>query len=318
MKKYMVLVLNTLLLIPFLEIKAAEPVDIRVATLAGTTGLSMVKMMETPKLKNFICSFEVLKSPDLAVAKLVAGETDFAGLPTNMAAILYNRGIGIQLSAIIGWGVMYVVSEDNGIKQWKDLKGKEVYVSSKGAISDILLRYLISKNGLNPETDVRIQYISSAVEIAQLAASGKAAVTALPEPWVTQVLEKNPKLNVVLDFQQEWKRVEKQGLFYPQTCVVVRRQFIKEYPEAVKEFLKGLSESMKWLQANGETGGTLAEKYVQISAIAVKSGLERCNLKYNDAYKVQNEVKGFLSRLVEFAPESVGGKIPDEGFIYHP
>ncbi|MGE5581777.1 MAG: ABC transporter substrate-binding protein, partial [Bacillota bacterium] len=274
-------------------------------------------LMEQPQTSKVTYNIEVLMSPDLAVAKLIAGETDFAGLPTNTAAILYNKGVGVQLAAIIGWGVMYVVSDDPKIKSWGCLKGKEIYVPNKGALPDILLRYLLVKNGLT-EQDVKIQYFNSAVEIAQLLAAGKAGLAALPEPWVTQVVEKNPKMKVVLDFQKEWKRIEKQGLFYPQTCIAVRRQFAKEHPESVREFLKDLNASMKWLQANKKAGAILAEKYVQISAAAVMSGLGRCNLKYNDACKVRKEINGFLSRLAEYAPESVGGKVPDEDFIYQP
>ena len=313
MKKILLLMLLLLLCIPV--ISGAESTDkIRVSALAGNVGLAMVKMMDEPTNVNF----EVFKTPDLAVGKLIAGETDIAGLPTSTAAVMYNKGVGVQVAAIIGWGVMYVVSSDKTIKKWTDLKGKEIYVSTKGAISDILLRYLISKNGLNPEQDVKIQYIASSVEIAQLVASGKVTLAAMPEPWVTEVLEKNPQLKVVLDFQKEWQRVEKQGATYPQTCIVVRKQFAYEHPAALRNFLKDFNMSINWVNNNPKPAGRLAEKYVQISPLAVEKGLKRTNLKFNDAFKIRAEIGRFLQRLVEFAPESVGGKVPDEGFYYQP
>jgi NitT/TauT family transport system substrate-binding protein len=292
----------------------------RVVALSGNIGLAMAHMMDQSATLKFPTSFEVYKSPDLAVGKLIAGETDIAGLPIpiSTAAVMYNKGVGVQVAAIIGWGVMYVVSSDKTIKKWTDLKGKEIYVSAKGAISDILLRYLISKNGLNPEQDVKIQYIASSVEIAQLVASGKVTLAAMPEPWVTEVLEKNPQLKVVLDYQKEWQRVEKQGVAYPQTCIVVRKQFAKEHPEALHSFLKELAGSIVWTNRNPKLAGILAEKYVQIPALSVEKGLRRTNLKYDDAFKSRVTIEGFLQRLVGFAPESVGGKLPDEGFYYQP
>ena len=69
---------------------------------------------------------------------------------------------------------------------------------------------------------------------------------------------------------------------------------------------------------NPKAAGVLGEKYVQIAPLAVEKGLVRTNLKYNDAFKVRLEIGRFLERLVEFAPESVGGKVPDEGFYYQP
>ncbi len=295
-----------------------NPTPVRVTALAGNIGLSMARMMDQPSSLKVPTSFEVLKSPDLAVGKLIAGETDIAGLPISTAAMIYNKGVKIEVAAIIGWGLMYIVSSNNTIRHWRDLKGKEIYVSAKGAISDILLRYLISKNGLDPEKDVRIQYISSSVEIAQLVAAGKITLAAMPEPWVTEVLEKNNHLQVILDFQKEWQRVEKQSTAYPQTCIVVRQQFAKEHPEALRSFLKGLAASIDWTNRNPKEAGILAEKYVQISALSVEKGLKRTHLKYDEAFKYRKVIESFLDRLVGFAPDSVGGKVPDEAFFYQP
>jgi NitT/TauT family transport system substrate-binding protein len=295
-----------------------NPAPVRVTALAGNIGLAMVYMMDRPSALKVPASFEVMKSPDLAVGKLIAGETDIAGLPVSTAAMLYNKGVGIEVAAIIGWGLMYVVSSDKTIHNWKDLKGKEIYVSAKGAISDILLRYLITKNGLDPEKDVQIQYIASSVEIAQLVAAGKITLAAIPEPWVSEVLEKNNQLKVILDFQKEWQRVEKQGTTYPQTCIVVRKQFAKEHPESLRNFLTELDHSIAWTNGNPKQAGLLAEKYVQISALSVEKGLKRTHLKYDEAFKYRKVIESFLGRLVGFAPDSVGGKVPDQGFYYQP
>lgn len=317
MKKFLVMLVLLVIILPSTGgAETAEPV--KVAALAGTTGLAMVRLMEQPAIGGYPCNFQVYKSPDLVLGKLIAGEVDIAGLPTNMASILYNKGVEIQLVSIIGWGVMYVVSTDSDLKSWKDLKGKEIYLSSKGAVSDILFQYLAGKNGLNAEQDFKIQYIASAVEIAQLAASGKVSTAVLPEPWVTEVLEKNPRMKIVLDCQKEWKRVERQTVTYPQTCVVVQKKFAREHPEVLKGFLKELDQSIQWLNHNSKAGGVLAEKYVQISATAVEKGLPRCNLKYASALKARLAVNRFLERLGEFSKESIGGKVPDEGFYYQP
>ncbi|HBE78430.1 MAG TPA: hypothetical protein DDW65_11740 [Firmicutes bacterium] len=313
MKRIIFAVLLLGLVIP--AIAGAELADkTRVAALAGNVGLAMVKMMNEPSNT----SFEVFKTPDLAVGKLIAGEADIAGLPTSTAAIMYNKGVAVQIAAIIGWGVMYIVGNDHSIKRWTDLKGKEIYVSAKGAISDILLRYLISKNGLDPERDVKIQYIASSVELAQLVAAGRVQLAAMPEPWVTEVLEKSPQLKVVLDFQKEWQRLEKQGTAYPQTCIVVRKKFVEEHPEAVRGFLRELKDSIDWVNRHPQAAGLLGQKYVQIAAPAVENGLGRTNLRFDEAFKVRTAIGLFFQRLLEFSPDSIGGKVPDAGFYYQP
>ncbi len=313
MKKY--LLLGLLLMLTLTAVVWANPVrGMKVGTLSGPTGLAMVKLLD----ETGGAELEVFKSPDLVVGKLVTGELDAAALPMNLAAVLYNKGADLKVASVFGWGVMYVVSSDSKLKHWKDLKGKEVYVASKGAVSDLLLRYLSSKNGLNLETELKIQYSASPVEVAQLLIAGKIQTAVLPEPWVTQVMLKNSKLKIRLDYQKEWQRLERQGLTYPQSCLVVRGKYAAEHPEAVKGLLKDLQRSIGWVQAHRKEAGSLAEKYVQIAPETVVQGLSRCNLKYTEAFKVRRAVDLFLQRLLEYAPEAVGGRLPDENFYYQP
>ncbi len=295
-----------------------EPAPVRVLALSGNTGLAMVRMMDQPVIDGVNYQFQVYKSPDQLIGKLVTGEADIAALPSNTAAILYNRGTGIQISSIIGWGVLYVTGQDRNIKKWTDLKGKEVFIGGKGAVPDLLFQYLCQKNGLRPDADLHITYVASPAELAHLVIAGKAPLAVIPEPWVTEVLEHSSQIQVLLDFQKEWGRIEKTQPLYPQTCVVVRKQFAKEYPERVQAFSRELAKSISWLEQNREKGGVLAEKYVSLSRVSVEKGLVRCNLKYSDAYTVRNEVQMFLSRLYEVMPQAVGGKLPDENFYYRP
>lgn len=313
----MILVILALFVVFPVTGRLEQAPKLKVAVLAGVTGLAMLPMVAETPIGDAYFQFEIFRSPDPVLGKLITGEIDIAGLPTNAAAILYNKGVGIQLTSIIGWGVMYVVGKNGAVKDWKDLKEKEVYVASKGAVSDLLFQYLCMKNGLKSE-DVKIQYVANAAELAQLAAVGKVALAALPEPWVTTAMEKNEELKVLLDYQREWQRVEKQEKTYPQTCVVVRKETALKYPEKVKEFLKRLEEGILWVNSDPETAGPLAEKYLQVPATVLPKALDRCNLKYADGFKTQKEVDQFLQRLLELAPEAVGGKIPDAKFYYQP
>ena len=279
--------------------------------------MAMVKLIDEPAIGGRSITHSIFKSPDLLTGKLITGEVDIAALPINSAAILYNKGVPVQIASVIGWGVMYLIG-DAKVKDWLDLKGQTVLAPAKGAVPDLLFRYLLVKNGLNPEVDLTIQYVGSPVELAQLTTVGAESLAVLPEPWVTQVIEKNQKVQVLLDFQQEWQRIEKQGQTYPQTCIVVNRKFAAANRELVRLYLQELEGAMEWLNQNPEPAGILAEKHVQISATAVRKGLARCNLRFADAIKARPEIDRFLLRLSELAPNAIGGKLPDEKFYYQP
>ena len=55
----------------------------------------------------------------------------------------------------------YIVENgDSGVSSIADLKGRTLYASGKGASPEYALNYLLAQNGLNPETDVTVEYLS--------------------------------------------------------------------------------------------------------------------------------------------------------------
>lgn len=294
------------------------PLKLNIMALSGTTGLSLVKVLaERPSLgKDVVVEYMVIKSPDQMTAKIVSGEAQIAALPTNTAAILYNKGIPIRLAAITNWGVMYVVGAEQGIKTWADLKGKEIGLSGRGATPEILFRYFLKAAGVDPDREVSLRYFSAPVELAQVLIAEKLSLAVLPEPWVTEVITRNPRFKVLLDFQAEWQRVEKRRESYPQGCLVVQAELAKDRPEVVQEFLRQAALSSEWVNRHPAEAGKLAEEYVQISAAAAREAIPRCNLRFAEAVVVKDEVDHYLRWLYGFDPESVGGKVPDAGFYW--
>ncbi|NLM37654.1 MAG: ABC transporter substrate-binding protein [Firmicutes bacterium] len=297
--------------------KAGET-PINVMVLSGTTGLSLAKLLEEqPAIAPGVTfNYTVIKSPDQMSAKIIAGEADIAAVPTNQAAILYNRGIPVQLAAITNWGVMYIVGHDTTIATWADLKGKAIGITGKGSTPDLLFRYFLEANGIDPERDVQIQYYASPAELTQLVIAGKVRLATLPEPWITEALARNADLSVLLDYQKEWVRLEKRDVSYPQSALVVSSRLAKEKPAVVRAFLKAAADSSAWVVNNPSAAGRLAEKHLFISAVAATEAIPRCNLRFDEASQVQAEIEYFLVKLHSFEPQSIGGKLPDEGFYW--
>ena len=105
-------------------------------------------------------------------------------------------------------GVLYVVEKGDSIHSFADLKGRTILSTGKGTTPEYVLRYLLTKNGLDPDKDVKIEYYSEASEVtAQMAASKKDAIAVLPQPYVTAAQLKDSSLRVVLDLTKEWNKV---------------------------------------------------------------------------------------------------------------
>ena len=299
------------------EQSVEEPaVKVNLAVPDGVTALSIVKMIkEKPSLgKNAEITYEVVKSPDLMASKVISKEADIAIVPTNLASMLYSKNVPYKLAASNIWGVLYVASTED-IKEWKDLKGKEISNMGRGLTPDVTFRYLLSKNGLNPDTDTTLNYLSSAQELAQAMIGGKIKTAVLPEPVLTQVMTKNQNVRVVLDIQKEWARVNGIGSGYPQASLLISNELIEKNPKLVDSFLKEFSLSAQWVNQNPEKAGVMAEELgTGMNAKVIEKALERCNIRFVGAKEARGSIEAYLKVLMDFAPESVGGKLPDEKF----
>ena len=114
---------------------------ISVGTLRGPSSIGMVSLIESNKdVKDSMFSYEIIASPDIMATRILSGETDIAVLPTNVAAKLYNKGAEIRMAAIVGGGVLYLVSNKKleiNRSDWDALKGHKVQLIAKGSTPDI-------------------------------------------------------------------------------------------------------------------------------------------------------------------------------------
>ncbi|HAG08989.1 MAG TPA: hypothetical protein DCK87_05455 [Desulfotomaculum sp.] len=255
----------------------------------------------------------IYKSVEEATARVVKGEADFTILPVNVAAKLYNRDVKISLANVSTWGILYLVSVDGSVKKWEDLKGSELYVGARGSTPDVLTQYLLRRSGL-PEGSVKLTYLGSP-EIAQLMINGLIKNAVLPEPLVTQVLLKNQQARVISDFFADWQKLEGKTTRLPQAGMIVRNEFARSYPIAVTGFQRAYTEAMEWTVTNPEKAALLVEANLQIPAPVFVKSLERTRLQFATGSKAKGDVQIYLTRLLEFSPDMVGGKIPDEKFF---
>ena len=101
-----------------------EPAQI--AVMAGPTGFSSAGLSRF--LGEDTYTLSVYPSPNEVIARLANGEVDVAALPSNVAATLYNRGVKIQVAAVIGDGMLSVLSSDPSVADASDLIGKTIQI----------------------------------------------------------------------------------------------------------------------------------------------------------------------------------------------
>ena len=220
---------------------------VNIMALNGTTGFGMAKLINDANQdeSGYTCTVE--SDASNVTAALINGTTDIAALPTNAAAVVYNKtNGGVQLLALNTLGVLYLVTNDTvSVTSFEDLKGQTVYVPAQNPT--FIFQYLCAQNGLTVGEDVIIDNTyAQPADLRTAVASGEVAVAVLPEPMVTIAKAANDKLTTALDLTAEWDRVSPAGSLV-QGCVVVRTEFVKEHPDEIAQLLKIPAYSQKAL-----------------------------------------------------------------------
>lgn len=291
---------------------------IRIAGLKGPTSIGLIKVMKDNADGNAANKYEftIAGSADEITPKLNKGELDMAAIPANLASALYNNTDGaIKVLAINTLGVLYVVEKGDTIKNVTDLKGKTIYATGKGSTPEYTLRYILAKNGLDPDNDVTIEWQSEPTAVVPLLKANDNAIAMLPQPYVTVAQTNVEGLNIALNLTDEWGKIEGSGTLIT-GVLVARTEFVEKHPDAVKKMLYEYAASSEYVNANVDDAAALVEEFDIIKAAIAKKAIPYCNIKVITGDEMKTALSAYLTVLFEQNAKAVGGKIPDDAFYY--
>ena len=295
----------------------ASPVgEVRFGVLKGPTGIGASYLLSENKEGKTINKYTetILAEATDMIGQLAAGQLDIAAIPTNAAVSLYNKtNGGVRIIALNTAGVLYILENGNAVSQVSDLKGKTLYAVGQGSNPEYVLRFILSRNGIDPDKDVDIQFLDSA-ELTTRMATGEIEVCMLPVPAVTTVLTKNPSVRIALDLTDEWDKLN-MGSKLTMGCVVVRTEFLKENKAAVLTFLREYQKSIEYVKANPAEAGQMCADFgiVPAAAIATKA-IPDSNLIFVSGDAVRPYIEGYFQVLYDANPKAIGGAMPKDDF----
>ena len=301
----------------------------KIAALKGPTAMGLVELMSLSDTANEMMEgkenvvstgntyeFTLAGSADEVTPLLIKGELDMACVPANLAAVLYGKTKGaVEVLAVNTLGVLYIVENGGTVQSMADLKGQTIVAAGKGSTPEYALRYLLTENGIDPDTGVTIDWKSEHSECVASLASGAATIAMLPQPFVTVAQTQLPDLRVALDLTEEWDALDN-GSALLTGVVVARADFVKEHPAAVSNFLEQYSASVDWVNANTAEAAELIGGYDIVDATVAEKALPYCNIVCVTGTEMMDMLSGYLSVLWEQDAESVGGGMPNDDFYY--
>ncbi|MBE6749971.1 MAG: ABC transporter substrate-binding protein [Ruminococcaceae bacterium] len=293
-------------------------VDCNVYAIKGPTGVGMVPLMELEDddNANLDYDFELVGSNEEIIAKIANKEADIAAVATNLASTLYNKtNGGISVLAINTLGVLSVVAKGEEISTISDLKGKTIYSTGQGANPEYIINYVLEKNNLKAGEDVKIEFVAQPTELVAKVVGNEKAIVVAPQPVATAITVKDEAAKIVMDINDEWDKISDTDLVMG--CIIARKEYIEQNPDAIKIFLKDYEASIKSVNEDIDNAAALCEEYEIVTPAAVaKKAIPHCNIVYQDGKEMKENLSAYLNFLYEKSNASVGGKLPADDFYY--
>ena len=293
---------------PVPEPEPQEPV--KVAALAGPTGIGLAYMMQDMK---DAYSVELFTAPDQVTAKVINGEIDVAAVPINLASVLYNKTEGkVKVIAVNTLGVLYFLENGDTINSISDLAGKTVYATGQGSTPEYVLNYLLAANGLTDS--VQVEYIADNTELIAKLAEGTVQIALLPEPHVSVALAKSDSVRVALKVNDLW--AEKNDTQLVQGVYIVRTDYLEAHKDQVDAFLNDAEASANKVLTEENAAAVVVEQGILPKEPIAKKAIPNCNITLIKGAQMKTFVSAMLKVLFDANPKSVGGKLPDDAFYY--
>jgi NitT/TauT family transport system substrate-binding protein len=202
-------------------------------------------------------------------------------------------------------GLVLVVSpkHTNEIKSVKDLANKKVGVSAPGSSTDFFLKYLLSKNGVDPNSVGVIGVGLGATAVAAME-QGQIDAAVMLDPAVTILKTKYSDLKILSDTRSQKDTLAVFGGEYPGGALYTKADWIAAHPKEVQAMTNAIVATLKWIHSHTpeEIADKMPENLVGKDKAAYVAALKNTIPMYSNDGKM--DPKGAEAVLAVFSQSS--------------
>jgi NitT/TauT family transport system substrate-binding protein len=148
-------------------------------------------------------------------------------------------------------GVALVVSPKHAdeIKSIKDLANKKVGVTAPGSTSDFMLRYLLSKNGVDANS---VGIVGIGLDASAIAAMEHGDIDAaiMLDPAITLLMSRNKAATILLDTRTQKDTLSVFAGEYPGGVLYSRSDWIANHQKEVQAITKAILVTLNWIHTH--------------------------------------------------------------------
>lgn len=190
-----------------------------------------------------------LGSGGKALQALVGGSVDVTSGAYDHTVQLAAKNVHLQAfvlqSRLADYAVGVVKAKAAGYRSLRDLKGMRIGVSSPGAGSDMFLKLVLTKAGVDPN-DVSLVNVGLSSSAVAAIRKGELDAIANNDPVMT-LLEESGEVTIVADARTHEGSKTYYGGDYPTAALFAHADFIRTNPKTVQALTNGTVRALKWL-----------------------------------------------------------------------
>ena len=184
---------------------------------------------------------------DKTMTAVISGEAEIGFMGAEASVYAYQEG---ATDPVVNFaqltqraGNFLVAREEMPDFKWEDLKDKKVLGGRKGGMPEMVFEYILRKNGLDPQKDLRIdQSIDFGSTAAAFSGDTSADFTVEFEPSAT-ALEKEGTGYVVASLGVD-------SGYVPYTSYSAKISYMEKNPEIIQKFTDALQKGMEYVQTH--------------------------------------------------------------------
>jgi NitT/TauT family transport system substrate-binding protein len=189
---------------------------------------------------------EALKAVMGGSADVVSGYFDHT---VNLAAKGQNLQSFVVYDRYPGFALVVSPKHTASIKSIKDLANKKVGVSAPGSSTDFFLKYILSKNGVDPNSVAVIGVGLGATAVASME-QGEIEAAIMLDPAVTLLGGKHKDLKILSDTRSQKDTLAVFGGEYPGGALYTKADWIASHEKEVQAMTTAIVNTLKWIHAH--------------------------------------------------------------------
>jgi NitT/TauT family transport system substrate-binding protein len=189
---------------------------------------------------------ESLKAVIGGSADVVSGYFDHC---VNLAAKGQHLQSFVVYDRYPGFALVVSPKHTSEISSIKDLANKKVGVSAPGSSTDFFLKYMLSKNGVDPNSVAVIGVGLGATAVAAME-QGQIDAAIMLDPAVTLLKGKNADLKILSDTRTQKDTLSVFGGEYPGGALYTKADWIAGHQKEVQGMATAIVATLKWIHSH--------------------------------------------------------------------